>query len=272
MINFQVFGLAHLVQMLVHEQRTLAERRRTLENLPQGSLPAPVSRMVVEQNETSRLTGLIQFALHTCRSLEIEAGVDRAERFINALRRPMLFIDLEPEIRVLREAIEDGLRYIGFYHYPNAKRQLLNRVEADWQATIAAFPSAKTDITEAVDCYAQEHYTASVYHLMRVLEHGLKELAEAVNLTLDVQQWHNIITDVETEVRGIADGWRRGTRKADWVEFYSSAAKEFFHFKDGWRNHVSHNRATYDEPSARNVLEHVRTFMNHLSSRLGETV
>jgi plasmid stabilization system protein ParE len=269
MINFQVFGLAHLMQMLVLEERSVADRRRNLEMLQ--TLPVPMSQLRVEEAEAQRLSGLIQFAMHTCQQLEIGAGVDRAERFLNNLRRSILFIDLEPEIRILRETIEDGLRYICFYHYPDAKRIVLLRVETDWQPTIAQFPSAKADVIAATDCYALAQYTAAVFHAMRVLEYGLREMATAVNLTFDTQVWQDIIQQIESRIREIGDAWKKGTSKSDWMSFYSGAAKEFFHFKDGWRNHVSHNRAAYDEPSARNVLEHVRTFMNHLSTRLSET-
>jgi hypothetical protein len=54
------------------------------------------------------------------------------------------------------------------------------------------------------------------------------------------------------------------------MSFYSAAAKEFFYFKDGWRNYVSHGGDPYDEDEAFSVLEHVRAFMSHLGSRLGE--
>jgi hypothetical protein len=54
------------------------------------------------------------------------------------------------------------------------------------------------------------------------------------------------------------------------MQFLSEAAKEFFYFKDGWRNYVAHGRAAYDEHQALGVLEHTRSFMNHLATRLSE--
>ena len=54
------------------------------------------------------------------------------------------------------------------------------------------------------------------------------------------------------------------------MQFLSEAAKEFYWFKDGRRNYVSHNRAAYDEHQANGALEHVKAFMNLLSSRLAE--
>jgi len=51
----------------------------------------------------------------------------------------------------------------------------------------------------------------------------------------------------------------------------SQAAKEFFYFKDGWRNYVSHNRVTYDEPEAFRTLEHSRAFIVRLATKLKES-
>jgi hypothetical protein len=50
----------------------------------------------------------------------------------------------------------------------------------------------------------------------------------------------------------------------------SEAAKEFFYFKDGWRNHVSHAKDKYDGPQAFSVLNHTSAFMKHLSMGLSE--
>jgi HEPN domain-containing protein len=273
MINFQAFGLTHLMQMLAMEERTLGDRRRTLELLPSGSLPAPIGFLHAEEAEIKRLTGLIQFSLHICKRLEIGAAVDRAERLLNRFTRPMLFIDLEPEIRVLKETIDDGLRYICFYHYPEEKRKAISRVEADWQSIFRQFPSAKSDAIEAVDCYALGHNKASVFHSMQVLEKGLSALASDVNETFTVEQWGQIIGKIEGKIRGMQDNGIPGLSKGDKdarLQFLSEAAKEFRYFKDGWRNYVSHGHADYDDDEAKRVVEHVRSFMNHLSTRLSE--
>ena len=63
-----------------------------------------------------------------------------------------------------------------------------------------------------------------------------------------------------------------GVKKSKRLQFLSEAAKEFVFFKDGWRNYVSQDLASYDEYQARSVLEHVRAFMIVLSSRLCEEV
>lgn len=50
---------------------------------------------------------------------------------------------------------------------PNATQ---NRVEEAWSPVFTPFPSTKYDALECFKCYAVERNTASVFHLMRVLE------------------------------------------------------------------------------------------------------
>ena len=126
------------------------------------------------------------------------------------------------------------------------------------------------DIFSAVDCYALGHSTACVFHCMRILERGLSALAHDVELTFDVQQWNEIIEQIEARIVLARKKLPRGVDKNERMQFLSEAAKEFFYFKDGWRNYVSHNRGNYDENQALSTLEHVRSFMNHLATRLSD--
>jgi predicted outer membrane protein len=105
---------------------------------------------------------------------------------------------------------------------------------------------------------------------MRVLEHGLRALAKDVGRNFDVQNWQNIIDEIESEIRHLSKSLPRGIQKNERIQFLSEAAKEFMYFKDGWRNHVSHGRGDYDEHQARSIMEHVRSFMTVLSAQLSE--
>jgi hypothetical protein len=106
--------------------------------------------------------------------------------------------------------------------------------------------------------------------MMRVLEHGLHALANELGKSFDVQNWKNILDEIEAEIRTQERTLPRGTSKNERLRFLSNAAKEFVYFKNGWRNYVSHGRDPYDEHQARSVMEHVREFMTVLSSQLHE--
>lgn len=178
--------------------------------------------------------------------------------------------DLRAKVIALRNAIDTELKQYFYYQYPKQKAQVFVSWKEDWSATIRAFPSVENEIYRATDCYALGHDIASVFHSMRVLECGLRAVAADVGLKFDLQQWHNIIEQIEAGITTERKTLPKGEARNERLQFLSEAAKEFFYFKDGWRNYVSHNRADYDEHQALSVLSHVRSFMNHLASQLSE--
>jgi hypothetical protein len=76
---------------------------------------------------------------------------------------------------------------------------------------------------------------------------------------------------IESRIDNERKNLKRGLDKDERLNFLSQAAKEFFYFKDGWRNYVSHNRVTYDEPEAFRTLEHSRAFIVRLATKLKES-
>jgi hypothetical protein len=276
MMNYGVFGLCFLLRQLASAEWDLISRIQMAESAKGPHYANELMKFLdanalsyaeVNNLDMERIKGLIQFAQQQADTMELQGVHDRLEIFNRKLLQKISLHDFLAEIRALREAFESGLRYKRFYLYPEAKGQLCIKAQDHWAKVISAFPNAKDDVLAAVDCYGLGHNTASVFYSMRVVEHGLRELAAAVNIEFGTQQWHTVIEAIESAVREIGDRWRASTVKSDWMSFYSVAAKEFFYFKDGWRNYVSHGGDPYDEHQALGVLEHVRTFMTHLASR-----
>jgi hypothetical protein len=223
----------------------------------------------VNDGDHKQINGLLQYAEQQADTLQLQLVHDRIEIFRGKLPFKVSLADYLSEIRTLREAFESGIRYKRFYLYPEAKAQLYLRFDDDWRKVVAGFPQAREDAKAAVDCYALGYNTASVFHAMRVVEHGLRELATSVNVSFDIHQWQTVIEQIESEIRDIGKRWPASAAKSEWLRFYSGAAKEFFYFKDGWRNYVSHGGDPYEDPQALSVMEHVKAFMGHLAPRLG---
>jgi hypothetical protein len=132
----------------------------------------------------------------------------------------------------------------------------------------AKFPDAVKDAHDGIRCYVLDQWTASVFHFMRTLEHGLRWLCKEVELEnpdADLENWKNIIDQIEKKIKKMED-LPKSREKIEKLKFYSEAAVNFRHFKDAWRNHVSHARSNYDGRDARRVLTHVADFMKHLAS------
>jgi hypothetical protein len=134
----------------------------------------------------------------------------------------------------------------------------------------AAFnsPETKHEISEAAKCIVLSRYTACVFHLMRVLEKGLKALSDHLDVRFEIPfeylNWQNIIEPIESRIREL-DKQKQGVFKAEQLKTYSEAAKQFRYFKDAWRNHVAHSRETYGPEQALSIMRHVREFMNDLA-------
>ncbi|HEY2007681.1 MAG TPA: hypothetical protein VGH23_01740 [Rhizomicrobium sp.] len=257
MISASITGLTSLIHQLALYQ--------LLNRHADGRSEERVSESFIDQAR-----GWLKIASAIAKDFQIKAAMDRIELFGKALDRGLTWRDLGGQAQVLREAIDCGLREQLIYRYDENKGAVFSRWMEDWATTREKFPSAIEDIKAAVDCWALYYGTASVFHSMRVLEYGLAALAGDVGISITTQSWQNVIDQIESRVRALGKELPSGLEKSERLRFLSEAAKEMVYFKDGWRNHVSHNRATYDEYQARSVLEHVRGFMTVLSGRLSE--
>jgi hypothetical protein len=140
------------------------------------------------------------------------------------------------------------------------------------------FPSAMQDISEAGDCIALGCDSAAVFHLMHVVEWGLRGFAAHLGLKkvvtdrkrgktvlLDYAQWEQILNQLPDEIDKKVTAIPRGPKKQQAQEFYYSTLKDIAGFKDAWRNHLMHTRAAYSSADALAVFSHVERFMQSLA-------
>jgi HEPN domain-containing protein len=117
-----------------------------------------------------------------------------------------------------------------FFLFLNANEAEFFQSEFPFGSEVAkAFQSTDYDAREAAQSYAVGRYTACVFHCMRVLEHGLRALANDVNRTFDRQQWKNIIDEIESEIVKIREKGPKSAEKDERLKWLSEAAKEFFY-------------------------------------------
>lgn len=164
----------------------------------------------------------------------------------------------------------DEMKSRKFFSIEPGKEVFLSGTDLFGTGVSSAFPSAAFDIEEAGKCLAFERWTASVSHLMKILELGLSVLAKDLGITSGHENWQNLIEQIQKRIRTI----NKETDGQDWKEkeqFYSEAALQFQFVKNAWRNHVMHIRqVNYDEGRAISIYTHVKEFMMHLGSRCRE--
>jgi len=192
------------------------------------------------------------------KNTNIDACIKELEKFV---AKKIFNIDIHANLHYFAEVIQVALSERLYYAYPIHKAAVFYNWKDEWEQIYSCFDESVFDIWHGVDCWAMGQDTASVFHMMRVLEFGLEWLAKDVEVNMGVENWHNILDQIEKRIRETANTLPRGAEKSSRLQFLSEAAKEFRYFKDGWRNYVSHGRGIYDEYQARSVLEHVKSFM-----------
>lgn len=110
---------------------------------------------------------------------------------------------------------------------------------------------------------------------MRAAEVGVKSLARAMGYNppdLDQQDWHPVLNKCESLIKEMRDGLKKSPEKESLVQFYSQAAAQFRHFKDGWRVQAAHARPPFNEGETRIILDATVSFFEVLALQLSENV
>ena len=177
------------------------------------------------------------------------------------------------EFKVIIEVLKDELSSKLFLFVPSELATFWEMDDLLTDEAKAAFPSAVAELRSACNAFAASLPEGSIFYSMRAVEHGLRALATDVGLVFDVQNWQNIINEIEAKVEGYRKSGIPGLAKSEKdarLQFLSEAAKEFAYFKDGWRNYVAHAKAPYTQHQAHTVLSHVADFIERLSAKLVE--
>lgn len=132
------------------------------------------------------------------------------------------------------------------------------------------FHSANSDITSAGRCFALDEWTACVFHLMRVLEFGLRELAKLVGLPeneINIDEWRRLIDKTDKKIETLQNISKSSERDKE-LQFFSEAANTFRYYKDAYRNYLMHGHQNYSENDAITIYSNVRAFMQTLANHL----
>jgi hypothetical protein len=135
----------------------------------------------------------------------------------------------------------------------------------------AKFQNAAFEIDEAGKCFAVGRYTASVFHLMRVMEVGIEGARRCLSIPDPVKpaqrNWGAILRAVKDELdtrKGA--GWRSPGDQAFFDDVYVSLDA----VRNVWRNATMHVENKYTEEEAEHIFGAVRGFMRKLAGRLDE--
>jgi hypothetical protein len=212
------------------------------------------------------------------RKVGMQITADTVKELINDLGETSPWRNFQwllDQINVIEKLAEKELRGKTFFYVPAGRAKFfpkLNDQHIFGNAVASAFPSATYDIAESGVCLSLDRGTASVFHLMRVLEIGLTVLGTTFGVSLAHTNWAPAIEQIESKIRDMHKDptWKVLSDCKEQQEFYAQAASHFGILKDAWRNYAMHARAVCTEEQAERIFENVKAFMQKLAERLHE--
>jgi hypothetical protein len=230
------------------------------------------------QSAAEQLVKDLSLAIHQCEELGLDdCGLTLARIRHSMGRDKMDASRLQGESEHAYNAFVDSLNRLTYLFVPKDLCKYVDQDRLFGDKVWERFKDARQDVCQAGNCLAIECATASVFHLMRVAEHGLRAVAKKLqvklthkgeNQPIEFADWNDVITGIRnkiTEVRKLP----RGPRKDKSLTFYSDVADQCEYMKDIWRNTIAHTRRPYTTPEAVAVFHRVETFMQRLASELG---
>jgi hypothetical protein len=171
------------------------------------------------------------------------------------------------ELRALRQHVLDELEEFRFLLLSDQDAALFQSEEPLFGDDVfARFSVANDDIAEAGKCIALGRGTAAVFHLMRVMEAGLKALGKELGIPY-APSWESYTKQIDN----ILDPAKYKSMPADKLAkrpFYEEVLGDVVAVKRAWRNPTMHIVKSYDVQQAKVIFEAVKSFMQHLAKEL----
>jgi hypothetical protein len=156
--------------------------------------------------------------------------------------------------------IIDELEERLFLSVPSSQAGLYLQPDPPFGADVAArFPNMTEDISESAKGLALDRATASVFHLMRVMELAVQEFGSVLGISLVTEKnWQVILDELNAAIRKL-------DQRAAKTKAYAEAASHLYNVKLAWRNEVMHPKQTYTFEEANAIFDNAKTFINDLA-------
>lgn len=216
---------------------------------------------------------LLRTLQRDCEGLGLNVTLLKVNRTIEKLETIQLsYRDLASDSRDIFERLNDELDSRLFLAIDSMHVSYYTSFMDGWGNVNIRFSSITGDIEESSKCFALNRYTAVVFHLMRIMEVGLRVLGDTLHdPSLDPKRnptWDRILQRCRTELaKPLAQ------RSPEWQQdepFFSGTSARLMAVKDAWRNPTMHIERMYTEETALDVFNHVQAFMRHLATKLKE--
>lgn len=186
-------------------------------------------------------------------------------RFADLTRRGFSVNEMEACLKELQNRFKDEQERIQYYRLEDAYVRYYGNRSLFGDDVAVCFPGVGDDVEDAGNCLALGQGTAAVFHLMRVMEHGLRAISKMLGIPY-APSWESHLKQIEANIKadhkGKSPEWKRDEA------FFKEVLGDLAAVRIAWRNPTMHIGRRYSQDEAEQVYQAVRLFMQRVAAKL----
>src|ERR1700682_4885297 len=196
-----------------------------------------------------------------CYLLGLALSTKKAVEIINKLNSGRCSPgELKPLLSELQQRIKEELESEWFKYIPRYKAPYIHHERFDIPEIIQFGFDTQAEFVKAGDCYALGMHTASVFHLMRIVDAGLKSAAKSLGIRYSTDSWNAVGTKIRGEMEK-----KYPDKTVDWRQkepLYAELLTDIGAIGKAHRNPALHDlKVNYAEEEAQYLLTVVEAFI-----------
>lgn len=244
-------------RLWIASAESVSRRLKSTDRFGQDFIPDEKTR----QEILYRATELADIA----KDCELDISSVKIDCLIELASKESPSIDLQHRMRDVRETMTQELNAIRFLPASIDMIKFLNKRVPFGENVSKAFPNCVEDIEEAHQCFAFGQYTATAFHISRVMEVVVRIVATKMRVKPARDEWQNYINAMDEAIKKMPFKTpRHKARRA----IYSEASNYLFNFKEAFRNKTMHPKKTYNRKESLRVIDSAGDFLRYVSSEI----
>lgn len=258
-------GVVSLFDMLQYSAEDFYALSQELTSL--GFLPAALRTPQGRERLQRCVTSLHEHARHLGLSLtinQIECVVEAANQGGNNLTA------VSTAILELQKRVREELSARVFCCIEQEKLKYFDPFWLEDDPLFVSHDEVLREFHAAGRCYAYGENTACVFHLMRIVDYGMRMVGVSLGISYDARNWSGIASAIEAKMRQKYQEKTEAWKKSE--PFYAEILTDIQAIGRGHRNPVLHElEKKYDEREALYMLTVVETLMRNITRELSAT-
>jgi hypothetical protein len=206
-----------------------------------------------------------------CHKLELANSLHIIGQIKNDLFNPNaapFYLQIGTQFRALWNAMESDISDKKFVFISKENEDYFFNESLFPDAVYDAFPDDHDELNDAGHCMAVDLNDAAAFHLLRIVEIGLRGIARNLKIKipktpLDYAGWKDVVNRIDKRLEEKIPK-ARGPKQAAALKFQQDLLADFKAFEVA-RNEVMHGRSRYNKPQAIGLFDRVRDFMRRVA-------